>query len=144
MSSSSNSTSSSSSSRSGRNHNTSSPSGFNSSKDLVNRLNEELEEVESFRVSEGEGSSSDASTSDQGNGYPSKMTENYFDPFRRRYNIPDSIGLRLPLEGETTDNPPDGCVTLYLKMFEFRFRLPLHPLAQEFFSRVGFAPSYRP
>lgn len=58
------------------------------------------------------------------------MQENYLNPIYRHYNILDSIGLHLLEEGETGENDLEGCVTLYLKMFEFLFRLPLHPYGQ--------------
>lgn len=57
------------------------------------------------------------------------MPENYLGPLRKRYSIPDNIGLRLPTEAEHADYPLEGCITLSLKMFEYEFRLPIHPFA---------------
>lgn len=59
------------------------------------------------------------------------MPESYLGSLRIRYSILEDIVLTLLKEGEQAD-PPEGCVTLYLKMFEYDFHLPVHPLAQEF------------
>lgn len=67
------------------------------------------------------------------------MLEEYLEPFRKMYNILDSIGQCLPIEGETVQNPPEGCVTQYMKMFEFRFKLLFHPLGQKFLTKVNLA-----
>lgn len=70
------------------------------------------------------------------------MPNNYLRPIHIRYRIPDSIGLRLLVEGETTNNPPEGCGMLYLKMFEYGFGLLLHPLPQAFLSTIDLAPTH--
>lgn len=69
------------------------------------------------------------------------MPESHLESFRAQYNIPTSMTLHLPEESETKHNSPKECIALYMKMFEFEFRLPLHPLSKELLSKVNRAPS---
>lgn len=115
-------------------------SNLGSDEDLARRLESELEEIENFRFSD-DGEDSDASTSGQGLEYPSRIPEHYLGSLRRGFAIPENILLRIPEEGERADNPPEGWVTLYFKMFEYGLRLPLHPFVQEFLFRTGLAPA---
>lgn len=117
-----------------------SPKKAYSVEEFASRLDSELkEEIENFRFSNNDGDDNDSSTASQGLEFPSQMPENYLDLLRKRYNILDNIVLRLPKEGERACDLPEGCVTLYLNMFEYGFRLLVHPLAQEFLARTGLA-----
>ena len=56
--------------------------------------------------------------------------------FRRRYGIPDSIWLRLPLSGERVDWRIPGWVPIDEVPFKMGFHFPLPPLV------VGVLPWY--
>lgn len=99
-----------------RTFSTSSLSGFTSSEDVVNRLNEELEKVEvpqySYTLSGVDFDSSEILTYGQRHVCLLKMLEIYLRPLRRPYNISDSICLHLPIKGETAENPLEENVTI--------------------------------
>ena len=48
------------------------------------------------------------------------------------YNIPEDVLLAIPGKGNVPSRPPKGYVTLHLKSFKLRARLPL----QLYFARI--------
>lgn len=59
----------------------------------------------------------------------SSATEEHLKFVRRAFSVPESIEMRLPVDGERADDRLDKLSTLYVKMFTFRVRLPLHPIS---------------
>lgn len=71
---------------------------------------------------------------------PSELEEGSLAFFKATYEILYSIGMRFLRREETVENPFEGHVAFYEKMFDFEVRLHLHFIAQEFFTAMNLAP----
>ena len=87
---------------------------------------------------------SPASTSTHGRLLPfnptSELIESDLDTFHRRYGMPNSSWLRLPLNGERVDWNITSWVLIYEVPFRIGLRLPLPPLVSGVLSWYEIAP----
>ena len=71
---------------------------------------------------------------------PSELIESDLDTFHRRYGLPDSSWLRLPLNGERVDWNISSWVPIYEVPFRIGLRLPFPPLVSGVLSWYEITP----
>ncbi|CAL2256863.1 unnamed protein product [Prunus armeniaca] len=67
------------------------------------------------------------------------LTEVKLAELRKNFNVPPSVGLRLPNAADVVRYPLEGCMLIFTDMYQHGFRLPFHPWVQMMLAKLGYA-----